>query len=352
MLHKLAGGDHGSGSQRDVTEDPLIADPPLRADLDDHLVAPPDASLDETRRRRFIWILAACVIAHALVLAILFYESNSPQKMAQVEEIPVELVPQMPEEKVEPPPPPPPPPPKQKEQPKPKQKVVDDEQPAYDAPREANKETIEREAPEKETQAQRVAPPSTQTAETPAPPKPAEAPPNAIVQAPEEEAPAKLADDNPNAEPLDKAEPAPQKKPTEKKAPVISKAPSTRSKNLSVSDQLAALSSVPEYHLGSAAKPSPIGGGTAKTTYLSILFGLIMRQMHVPSDLRNGHQQVEGIVAFYVDENGNLTHQAVYRASGRPDLDAAALNAVRRAAPFPAPPRGDPHAIWFHYDTR
>jgi hypothetical protein len=36
---------------------------------------------------------------------------------------------------------------------------------------------------------------------------------------------------------------------------------------------------------------------------------------------------------------------------GRPDLDAAAMNAVRLAAPFPPPPKGDPHAIWFHYDT-
>jgi protein TonB len=68
--------------------------------------------------------------------------------------------------------------------------------------------------------------------------------------------------------------------------------------------------------------------------------------------LQESHQQMEGIVAFYVDENGNLTHQAIYRASGRADLDAAALNAVRRATPFPPPPPGDPHAIWFHFDTR
>ena len=62
------------------------------------------------------------------------------------------------------------------------------------------------------------------------------------------------------------------------------------------------------------------------------------------------HRASPHILKF--DENGNLTHQAVYRASGRADLDAAALSAVRKAAPFPPPPPGDPRAIWFHYATR
>jgi protein TonB len=345
MLQERIDSDHFFELRLLPTGDPALGDVLLTAE--GHLVAPEAAPVGT--RRRFLWIFAFCLIAHALLLAWLFYESNSARKLAQEQEIPVELVQQMPQPTAEPPPPAPP---KQEEKQKPKPKVVDDEKVAYDAPRDANRETIEREAPEQETEAQRAAPPTPQTAQTPAPPKPPEAPPNATVQAPAEEAPAKLADNNPNAEPLDKAEPAPKQKPAEKKAPVISKAPPTKSKSLSVSDQLASLAPTPEYHVGSAAKPSPVGGGTAKTTYLSILFGLIMRNMHVPPDLRNGYQPFEGIVAFYVDENGNLTHEAVYRASGRPDLDMAAMNAVRRAAPFPPPPRGDPHAIWFHYDTR
>jgi protein TonB len=323
----------------------------LKAEADDHLFAP-GKSAPSSLRRRFVLIFAAVLVAHAILLTVLFYESRSAPQLAQSEEIPVELVPQIPETKAEQPPPEPPPPPPKEKQPQPKQKMVEDEKPAFDAPREANKETIEREAPDKETQAQRAAPPTEQTADTPAPPKPPETTPNATVQAPPEEAPAKLADTTPDAEPLDKAEPAPEKKPTEKKAPVTSKAPSTKAKKNTVSDQLAALAPTPEYHVGSAARPSPVGGGTAKTTYLSILFGLIMRQFHFPPGIQEAHLQAEGIVAFYIDENGNLTHQAIYRGSGRPDLDAAAMNAVRRAAPFPAPPRGDPHAIWFHFDTR
>ncbi len=346
MLHKLSGAFPASEPPLD-TEEEAGADPILKATADDHLTAP-EAARDEGRRR-LVWIVVLCLVAHVLFLAAMLYQTR-PDALPQVAEIPVELVPQIPEPKVEPPPPPPPPPPEKKAPPKPK--VVDDEKPAFDAPREANQETVEREAPDPRTQAQRVAPPTEQSAETPAPSKPPEAAPNATVEAPREDAPKKLAEDKPDAEALDNAEPPPEKKPTEKKAPVISKAPSTKAKKTTVSDQLAALAALPDYHVGSAAKPSPVGGGTARTTYLSILFGLIMRQMHMPPDLRTGHQQVDGIVAFYVDEKGNLTHQAVYRASGRPDLDAAALNAVRRAAPFPPPPRGDPHAIWFHYDTR
>jgi protein TonB len=334
-----------------VTHDLSIDEMTLKAETDDHLIAPTETAPDSPRRR-FVLILAACLIAHAMLVAVLIYENSLAQNPTQTEEIPVELVQQIPQPQVAPPPPPPPPPPPKEKQPQPKQKMVQDEKPAFDAPREANKETIEREAPEKETQAQRQAPPTEQSAQTPAPPKPPEATANATVEAPQEDAPAKPADYNPSAEPLDKAESAPEKKPTEKKAPVLSKAPSTNAKKTSVADQLAALAPTPEYHLGSAARPSPIGGGTAKTSYLSILFGLIMRQFHYPPGLEESHQQMEGIVAFYVDENGNLTHQAIYRASGRADLDAAALNAVRRAAPFPAPPPGDPHAIWFHFDTR
>ncbi|MEJ0093745.1 MAG: energy transducer TonB [Methylocella sp.] len=326
----------------------LISDTAMKAENAERLIPPPDPS--KAARRRFIGILAACFLAHAVLLAIVLI-TETTNLSPPAEEIPVELVTEIPEPKVEPPPPPPPPP-QQQPQKQPKQKMVEDEQIARDAPRDANKETIEREAPNKETQAQRVAPPTEQSAQTPAPPKPPETTPDADIKAPEEEAPAKLADSNPDAEPLDKAAPSPDKKPTEKKAPVESKAPTTKSKKTSVADQLAALSAVPEYRLGSAARPSPVGGGTAKTSYLSILYGLIMRQMHFPPGLEASHLQAEGIVAFYVDDLGNLTHQAIYHASGSPSLDAAALNAVRRAAPFPAPPHGEPHAIWFHYDTR
>lgn len=316
----------------------------LKAETAERLI-PPREPAAPARNRRFAAVLAACFLLHMLLLAFLLREDQAAAPAAPpVEEIPVELVTEIPPvEKVEPPPPPPP------NEKTPKQKVKDDEKPAFDAPRATNKDTIEREAPDKETQSPRVAPPTKQTATKPAP---AKAPPAAQeAEATPQDAPPKPADDTPDAEPLDKAEPEPQVKPQEKPA-AKAKAPPVKAPAKSVADQLAALSALPDYRVGAASKPAPVTGGTANTTYLSILFGLIMRQMHVPPAVRASHMAVEGIVAFYVDEMGHLTHQAVYRASGRPDLDAAALAAVRNAAPFPAPPRGDPHAIWFHYDTR
>lgn len=332
---------------------PEVEDSPLAALPEDHLAAP--QAPDDAGRARSALILACVLAIHALIVAILVYEaSRENMQTAALEEIPVELVQEPPPEPAPPPPPPPepPPPPKEKAQKQPKPKIDDDARIATDAPRFENKEKVERVAPDQETKAQAKAEPSKQTAQTPAPPKPPEAPADADKQGPAEDAPAKPAEDKPGAEALDKATPAPPKRAVEKKAPAPSKAPPTQAKRQTLSDQLASLAPVPDYKVGSSAKPSPVGGGTAPTSYLSILYGLIMPHMKIPADLRDGRQAADGIVAFYVDERGNLTHQVVYRASGRPDLDRAAMAAVKAAAPFPPPPRGDPHSIWFHYDTR
>ncbi|WP_026608180.1 energy transducer TonB [Methylocapsa acidiphila] len=324
----------------------------FKADPDERLIAPPSAE-PPSRKRLFALLLAMCFLIHAGLLALLLLRDRfAPEEAAHEEEIPVEVV-------VETPPPEPEPPPQQQQkQPKepPKPKVQDDEKPAFDAPRTANQETVERDAPDKQTQSPRVAPMTKHTAEKPSPEKKPQPQQAATAQPEEQTTPQKFDEDKPEAEALDKAAPEPptrpQDKPKEKKTPVESKTPPGPAKKQTVADQLAALNSLPDYKVGSLAKPAPVAGGTERTTYLSILFGLIMRQMHYPPGLRERHVVGEGIISFYVDERGNLTHQAVYRTSGLPELDSAALNAVRRAAPFPAPPRGDPHAIWFHFDTR
>ncbi len=325
----------------------------FKADPDERLLSPPSASTP-ARRRGFALLLVICLLLHAGLVAVLLYRDRSaPEEAPRDEEIPVEVL-------VEPPPepePPPPPPQQQAKEKPPKIKMQDDEKPAFDAPRTTNQETVERDAPDKETQSPRVAPMTKQTAEKPAPEKQPETTPQQPVAQPEEQsAPQKLADDKPDAEALDKAVPEPpkrpQEQPKEKKTLAETKTPPAPAKRQTVADQLAALNSLPDFKIGSLAKPAPVAGGTERTTYLSILFGMIMRQMHFPPGLRERHVLGEGIVSFYVDEAGHLTHQAIYRSSGLPELDAAAINAVRRAAPFPAPPRGDPHAIWFHFDTR
>lgn len=305
------------------------------------------------RRRRFAAFLALAFLLHAALLALLLFWSRQEDAAPTVAaEIPVEIVTELPPEpKVEPTPPPLPP---KREPPKPKV-TQEDMKPAFDAPRDANKEIVEREAPDKETKAQRVAPQTNQTAEKPAQQKAAveeKAPDPSARHAPEKVVEDK-ADDKPDAEALAKAEtkePAKSKDRQAKRDPV--KTPASEGKRGSIADQLAALSPSPNYALGSRAKPAPVAGGTENTTYLSILYGLIMRQWRDPPGSSIRSLAAEGIVVFYVDETGNLTHQALYRASGRPELDSAAAMAVRRAAPFPAPPRGMPRAIAFHYGTK
>lgn len=46
------------------------------------------------------------------------------------------------------------------------------------------------------------------------------------------------------------------------------------------------------------------------------------------------------LVAFAVDDKGGLAAVTLAKASGHPDLDAEAMDMVRRAAPFPPPPPG------------
>jgi protein TonB len=325
----------------------------VTADPSARLAPAADEPAADARRNRFAALLAIAFLLHVALIVFVIWESRRDAAAPTVaEEIPVEIVAEVPPEpKVEPPPPLPP-----KREPPPKQKVLqEDMKPAFDAPRDANKETVEREAPDKETQAQRTAPPTKQAAEKPAQEKARveeTAPDPSPQHAPEKVVEEKI-DDKPDAEALAKAEtkePAKSKDRQAKKDPV--KTPPSEGKRGSVADQLAALSPTPNYSVGSAAKPAPVAGGTANTTYLSILYGLIMRQWRDPPGSTLRALAAEGIVVFYVDENGNLTHAALYRASGRPDLDAAAATAVRRAAPFPAPPRGMPRSIAFHYGTK
>ncbi|MGH6842911.1 MAG: energy transducer TonB, partial [Methylocella sp.] len=163
---------------------------------------------------------------------------------------------------------------------------------------------------------------------------------------------AKLADDTPEAEALDKAQPEPPAKPQKKAAPRDGKSRAAQGQKATVAQQLAALAQAPNYSLGAAAKSAPIGGGTAKASYESLLFGLITRQFRFPRDARARHLISVGQIGLFVDEMGNLTHQAVYRASGDPALDIAWLAAVRRAAPFLAPPRGLPHGFILQYSNQ
>lgn len=309
------------------------------------------------RRPRFLAVLLLCLLLHLGLLAFLLWEDWRFARMAPpvAEEIPVEVInePPPPKEEQKQPEEEKQPEPEKKEQqkpppPPPQQEI---EKPAFDAPKAESKTKSEVNAPElKELKTPKNEPLKENIA-------PREDKPQGLKDAQDDEGEAKAPeqakekplDDKTDAEiierapPLEKPEPKPEPK---------DQGPSKKGEANSIADQLAALAPIPDYKLAAPPKPSPVGGGQAKTTYLTILYGLIMPHMHIPPQARASPFASKGIVAFYIDEMGNLTHQAVYKSSGAPDLDAAALQAVRRAAPFPPPPRGLPHSMLFTYATK
>ena len=214
------------------------------------------------------------------------------------EEIPIEIVAQMPpelppEQKTEPvtkPLPPPKPdlmtPPPVKAKPPPEKVQLDDVQVAHDAPVSGNDDKTHKGEPDQETKAPRVKPPPKLAIPEPAQDKPEQE--KAATKSDEKPAPLaapsesqKLADDTPDAEALDKAQPEPpaaKPQPKPKQQPASKTSPGQGQKT--VAQQLAALAPAPSYSFGSSAKSAPIGGGTEKASYESLLMGLINRHLH------------------------------------------------------------------------
>jgi protein TonB len=338
-----------------VTLDRDSVDAAFRPDPSQRLTVPSE----RRARTPSVLILVACLTAHALLLTILLFEDFSiAREPTLAEEIPVEIVAELPpEQKALPPPPDLVSPPVVQEKPPPDKAQLDDVEVAHDAPVSGNNDQTHKGEPDKETKAPRVAPPPKLAAPRPAQEKPeqekaatASKEKAANPSAPSE--PQKVADDTQDAEPLDKAQPEPPAKAQKKQAPQDSKSPPAQGKKATVAQQLAALSPAPNYSFGAAAKAAPINGGSEKASYESLLMGLITRQLHLSPELRAQHLIVVGQIGLFVDELGNLTHQALYRASGEPALDSAWLAAVRRAAPFPAPPRGLPHGFILQYSNQ
>jgi protein TonB len=309
-------------------------------------------------RPRFVAFVLLCLLLHFALLAVLLWQDRRADYLPpQAEEIPVEVIteppPPPPEEqkKEEPPPPEPPPPEKQEQQkPPPPPPPPVEEKPAFDAPKAESKAKSEVNAPEEAQEAktkrkepEKFAPKD----EKPQGLKDAED--DADGDKTPEPAPQKEIEDKPDAEIIERAEKIPT--PTDKRETKDTR-PAKKGDAMSIADQVAAMAPLPDFKLAAPPKPSPVGGGQAKTTYLSILYGLIMPHMRIPPRVRDQQTSSKGVVAFYIDEMGNLTHQAVYRTSGLPELDAAALAAVRAAAPFPAPPPGLPHSMLFTYATK
>jgi protein TonB len=335
------------------------------------------------QRSRFLAILGICLALHVGIFTLLIIlDAIFVPHDNQLQETPVEVITEQPQQ---PPPPPPQPKPEeqQKQEPPPEQKKPEEkkpeekkpeeqkpqekppepkkpeprqqqqqqpyEEPATDAPRAQNKEKVERTAPDKETKAARKGPATKQTAQKPSPEKQPSPAQQAAPDVSKEPPALKQVEDKPDAEVLERAE-IKRDRPEEKETRSDTQG-ETRQGAKSVADELTDPDPAPAYLFSGAAKAAPVTGGTANTTYLSILWGLIIPGIKMPESASRDHVHREGVLVFNVDLKGNLTRVAVRQPSGLPELDAAAMDGLRKAAPFPPPPRGLTYSINFAYSN-
>lgn len=282
--------------------------------------APPDERMFErpqppqlADRGRFAFILAICFLLHAVPIW-LFINFERAQELAPGEqEIPVEIV-------VEPPPPDEPePPPPQKEKPL-------DEKIATDAPRPANEEKVERDAHDAVSHSPKTTPNAEPAARPPAAAK---------ASKPDSSAAAQPMDLDPNGDPVTAApalEPQEQPKPPQP-------APQPEAQQPPAQEPMSAFAALPDYSFAPVSRKTPVATGKAASTYLSIVYGMVMSRIRYPEGAA-GHGRTTGDIVFGVDGAGRLVGQRIVRSSGSPELDLAAMAAIRAAAPFPPPPTG------------
>jgi len=316
----------------------LLSEADFTAEPVERLDAPEPPTPAE--RRFHVVALILAVALHLIVpLSLLLYYWLWPRPVpTAVQEIPVEVV------QEEPPPKPKPKPPEEKPKPPPPTEV---EKPAYDAPAAPTKEKVNRESPDKTTEAKAApekppppnpgAPPK---AETPAPePKPvdqkkADATPPAhdLTPSPQGELPAT---ENPKQEEKPAQGAAPAAPPAEAKAPVGAPIPT--------------IEDLPQYKFARSVENSPVAGGNSESRYLTIIYGMIKAHLHESPALHIEQANRHGIIDFYVDEGGNLVGRRLVASSGSTNLDIAVMAAIAEAAPYPAPPNWSPVSLNYNF---
>ncbi len=307
-------------------------------------VAPPDERLFErphpstlAAKGRFTFVLLICFLLHVVLIS-LFVHLDRPKAVAPAkQEIPVQII-------VEPPPPKKPaPPPKSKQQHK---QAALDEKIATDAPRPPNHEKFRKDAQDKASHSPK-APPDTAPAKV-KPAKAAASAPKKSVDAKSAKASApQLKEHRADGDPIEAAElqrpDAPEQTKTEQAAP----RPDAQQK--AAQDPLSALTRLPDYSFIPASRRAPIASGKAASTYLSVVYGMVIARIHHVPETAARRVQTMGKITFSIDLAGNLLRERVVKSSGSPELDSIAMAAIRAASPFPPSPTGTGLYLNFHY---
>ena len=319
--------------------DESVTDAALEAH-DEERFEPKLARLFSARLFFSILLVTALVIHAAIITAFLYRDAHETIVTAKMEETPVEVIVEKPPELEKPKPPP------EKKQPEPeKPKPKEDLSPAMSAPRAPNEDKVKTETKEAKT----AAPTKTETPAQGQPKsQPAAAPPKEASAPAETKKDEAKEEDNskPDAEALDKASrkaaKAKQSKTKEAKAAPRRKA---------IPNALAALASAPQLNATmSFARPTPktkIYGGTEDVRWMSTVEAML--ESKVTQLPRTAHWRDGGrvVIFFQVDVSGRVIAREIIVKSGYPDIDQIAMRALNGAAPFPPPPPGIEHGLYW-----
>jgi periplasmic protein TonB len=286
-----------------------------------------------------IALIAAAALHLFIPLAFLLYYAIWPTEVpTAVQEIPVEVV-------IEQPPPKPKP---AEDRPKPPPEP-DLEKPAYDAPAPETKEKVNRESPDKATEAPAAqAPPPPTPGAAPKSEAHASAPARAEEQKAQNPPPAHDLTPTPEGELPADVNPKPQNDSAEAAAPAAPAPPA----KAPVGEALPTIEDLPQYKFAREVEHSPVVSGNAESRYLTIVYGMIKAHLHETPELHVDSANKRGAVDFYVDEGGNLVGRKLVSSSGSPNLDMAVMSAIAAAAPYPAPPNWSPLYLTYNFGRR
>lgn len=96
----------------------------------------------------------------------------------------------------------------------------------------------------------------------------------------------------------------------------------------------------------SASRRAGTPGNAAVSNYPGLVAGKLRRSLRYPAQAKRQRLRGEVHVSFVVSKQGSAGSVRIARSSGNDILDSAALETVRRAAPFPAIPDAAGKSSW------